>query len=72
MNLKASLRFSSSINLSAGLSSDNDIFSSKFITISKSAPSVDPLKVGIPSSLVICLVPFLINPGTKIISISSN
>ena len=72
MNLKASFRFSSSINLSAGLSSDNSMLPTKLRTIARSAPSVDPLNVGIPSSFVISLVPFLINPGTRIMSISSN
>ena len=72
MNLNASLRFSSSINLSAGLSSDRLIFPTKLRTIARSAPSVDPLKVGIPSSFVISLVPFLIRPGTRIMSISSS
>ena len=72
MNFKASFLFSSSISLSAGLSSDNSIWSIKFKTMAKSAPSVEPLKVGIPNSFVISLVPFFIKPGTKIISISSN
>ena len=70
MNLSASFLFSSAINLSAGLSSDNSILSKRLITIAKSAPSVEPLNVGTPISLVISLVPFLINPGTKIKSIS--
>ena len=69
--LNASFLFSSSISLSAGLSSDSWIFSIRFKTMAKSAPSVDPLKVGIPSSFVISRVPFLIKPGTKIKSISS-
>ena len=60
------------ISFIAGLSSDKLIFSIKFKTIAKSAPSVEPLNVGIPSSFVISLVPFLINPGTKIKSILSN
>ena len=72
MNLKASLRFSSSINLSAGLSSDRSMLPIRFRTIARSAPSVDPLNVGIPSSFVISFVPFLISPGTRIMSISSN
>ena len=72
MNLNASLRFSSSINLSAGLSSDRSMLPTRFNTIARSAPSVEPLNVGIPSSLVISLVPFLMSPGTRIMSISSN
>ena len=72
MNLNASFRFSSSINLSAGLSSDKSMLPIRFNTIARSAPSVEPLNVGIPSSLVISFVPFFINPGTRIMSISSN
>ena len=72
INLKASFLFSSSMSLSAGLSSESCMFSTRFNTIARSAPSVEPLKVGIPSSFVISLVPFLINPGTRIMSISSN
>ena len=72
MNLNASLRFSSSISLSAGLSSDRSMLPIRFSTIARSAPSVEPLNVGIPSSFVISFVPFLISPGTRIMSISSN
>ena len=72
MNLNASFRFSSSINLSAGLSSDSSMLPIKLRTIARSAPSVDPLNVGIPNSFVISLVPFLIKPGTRIMSISSS
>ena len=72
MNLNASLRFSSSISLSAGLSSDRSMLPIRFNTIARSAPSVEPLNVGIPSSLVISFVPFLIKPGTRIMSISSS